>query len=118
MFHPLDADLSAITKQMVDMELIHAMPSTSTGNKRSTSLAVVPNTSTTDERQIRTRIAVDNSATSGNITPSSPGSDIDINTNEATRGGSTFEMVRYCDHWEIIRNNYEFEGFSSKYSKV
>lgn len=94
MFHPLDADLSAITKQMVDMELIHAMPSTSSASRGQQKLSLVVATPS-DDRPVK-RITVDHSATSGNITPSSPGSDIDINTNEATRGGSTFEMVRYC----------------------
>lgn len=91
MFHPLDADLSAITQQMVDMELIHGMPSTSSnkGQRMPTTAAF-----TLDDRLAKKVVPVDNSATSGNITPSSPGSDLDINTNEATRGGSTFEMVK------------------------
>lgn len=92
-FHPLDADLSAITKQMVDLELMHSMPSTSAGFKGQ-KLSLTGILPASDERSLK-KIAVDNSAASGNLTPSSPGSDIDVNTNEATRGGSTFEMVHY-----------------------
>lgn len=80
MFLPLDADLSAITQQMVDLELIRALPSSSSAVQRSDDRLLLSIGKRMDQ--------------SGNVTPSSPGSDTDINTNEATRGGSTFEMVR------------------------
>ena len=91
MFPPLDADLSAITKQMVDMEMMHAMPSTSSGkHAKPVGICLV---ATGDKKSGQGNPG---SVPSGNITPSSPGSEADeeINTNEATRGESTFEMVR------------------------
>lgn len=97
LFHPLDADLSAITQHMVDLELVRTLPSTSTGAGMKVGKYLA---TTVEDRSGRRSIGGgDQSATSGNITPSSPGSEADIHTNEATRGGSTFEMVR---KWEIF----------------
>lgn len=86
---------------MVDLELIHAMPSTSNSRSRTAKLSISTVGGAPEDRKRVT----DQSATSGNITPSSPGSEGDINTNEATRGGSTFEMVSFCFRGEEINFN-------------
>lgn len=102
---------------MVDLELIHAMPSTSNSKSRAAtklSFSAISGSGAPEDRSLGVgRRVSDQNATSGNITPSSPGSEGDINTNEATRGGSTFEMVSFCFSGREIRLNLIFILFYS-----
>lgn len=105
---------------MVDLELIRAMPSTSNSKSRAAtklSFSAISGSGAPEDRSLGVgRRVSDQNATSGNITPSSPGSEGDINTNEATRGGSTFEMVSFCFSGREIRLNLIFIYFFPPFS--